>query len=146
MSSNSDPPDSVAPASEATFSQRTEQLAATDLFGRRKYERHEVELEINFGSEHNFYSGFVENLSAGGVFVATYVAKDVGQILDLSISLPGRSKPVTGRGEVRWFRPFNPESDLPAGIGIRFVELDDGGDELIRKFVKRREPLFYDDE
>ena len=48
--------------------------------------------------------------------------------------------------EVRWTRLFNAESDMPPGMGLRFMELSPGSDTAIERFLKEREPLFYDDE
>lgn len=105
--------------------------------------RFQVELDIHYGSEHNFYAGFIENISDGGVFVATYELKDVGDTVALAIYLPDRAMPVTGLGEVRWIRDTHQQNVSP-GMGIRFVELDRGGAAAIEQFVRRREPMFYD--
>ena len=47
---------------------------------------------------------------------------------------------------MRWTRLFNAESDMPPGMGLRFTELSSGADKAIERFLKEREPLFYDDE
>jgi hypothetical protein len=39
---------------------------------RREHSRFHVDLDVTVGSDHNFYAGFAENLSAGGVFIATH--------------------------------------------------------------------------
>ena len=38
---------------------------------RRRDPRYGVELDVTLESDHNFYAGFVENLSVSGIFVAT---------------------------------------------------------------------------
>jgi len=113
---------------------------------KRQHARFDVELDVHFGSEHNFYAGFVENLSVGGVFIATHDLKPLGSIVSVSIFLPGNEIPVTGKGEVRWIRELNVDSDVTPGMGIRFVELEGHGDLLVREFIKRRDPMFFDDE
>src|SRR6478735_6647861 len=55
---------------------------------RREHSRFSVDLDVTIGSDHNFYAGFAENLSAGGVFIATHKLKPVGSKIDLSINLP----------------------------------------------------------
>ena len=114
--------------------------------GRRADARYSVDLDVSIGSEHNFYAGFAENLSSGGVFVATHLLKPVGEEIQFSIHLPEMNAAVTGVGEVRWVREYNERSDLPPGMGIRFLKLDDSAEALIRGFLSRREPLFFDDE
>jgi uncharacterized protein (TIGR02266 family) len=113
---------------------------------RRTAPRFAVELDVSLGSEHNFYAGLAENLSAGGVFVATHLLKPVGAHMELSIHLPGREEPVRGLGEVRWVREYNETSDTPPGMGIRFIELNAADEQAIGRFLQTRDPLFYDDD
>jgi uncharacterized protein (TIGR02266 family) len=113
---------------------------------RRAHPRFRVELEVTFASEHNFYAGLVENLSAGGVFVATHQLKRVGDILELNLKLPGHDAPFVCKGEVRWLRPYNEHSDAQPGMGVRFVEIDPATSAAIERFVRGREPLLYDDD
>lgn len=112
---------------------------------RRNHQRFSVDLDVSLGSEHNFYSGFAENLSVGGVFVATHQIRPVGEKVEVSIHLPDGTE-VRAVGEVRWTRLFNAESDMPPGMGLRFTELNSGADDAIERFLKQREPLFYDDD
>lgn len=113
---------------------------------RRGYHRYHVELDVSLGSEHNFYVGLSENLSMGGVFIATHQLKPVGERLEISIFLPNREEAVRGVGEVRWVREYNERSDMPPGLGLRFVDLDAPSKAAIEQFLKDREPMFYDDE
>src|SRR5262245_6073459 len=83
---------------------------------RREFVRHKVDLDVSLGSDHNFYSGFAENLSAGGVFIATHLLRPVGENVEVCIHLPDGSE-IRGSGEVRWVRVFNADSDTPPGIG-----------------------------
>lgn len=106
---------------------------------RREHERHRVELDVSSGSDHNFYSGFAENLSTAGVFVATHLLKKVGEHVDISIHLAELDKLVQGTGEVCWVREPNERSDMPPGMGIRFVELLPGSAEAIEQFLATRE-------
>lgn len=113
---------------------------------RREHARYKVDLDVSVGSEHNFYSGFAENLSAGGVFVATHLVKPVGERVEISINLAGSASAIRGVGEVRWVREYNAASDTPPGMGIRFIDLEPGAEAQIGGFLATREPLFYDDE
>ncbi|HEY6556652.1 MAG TPA: TIGR02266 family protein [Polyangiaceae bacterium] len=114
--------------------------------GRREYARYSVDLDVSLGSDHNFYAGFAENLSSGGVFVATHLLKPVGEEIQFSIHLPEMNAAITGIGQVRWVREYNERSDLPPGMGISFLKLDGDAEGLIGQFLSRREPLFFDDE
>jgi len=112
---------------------------------RREHSRFSVDLDVTVGSDHNFYAGFAENLSAGGVFIATHKLKPVGSRIELSVNLPD-SVTVQALGEVRWIRVFNEQSDTPPGMGVKFLEIDESCVAAIQSFLSRRDPLFFDDE
>jgi uncharacterized protein (TIGR02266 family) len=105
-----------------------------------------LELSVHAGSRHGFYQGFSDGLSAGGIFVATYVIRPVGEKLDFSIQLQDSSDPITGVCEVRWLREYAEQSEVDPGMGLRFLELSAGGPERIRKFLEQEEPLFFDED
>jgi uncharacterized protein (TIGR02266 family) len=111
---------------------------------RRAHSRYAVELDIGINSDHNFYAGLVENMSAGGVFIATHLRKPIGERLELTIHLPGAEAPVRASGEVRWVREYSADSNVPPGIGVCFIDLDQRSLELVTQFLSCREPLLYD--
>lgn len=113
---------------------------------RRASPRYAVELDVNLGSQHNFYAGFVENMSVGGVFVATHMIKPVGEEVEFAIHLPDNDIVVRGIGEVRWIREYSEQGNMPPGMGVRFVHLEPASAEAIEVFLSQREPLFFDDE
>ena len=136
---------------EAEFSTLHEQTHESDNdeaanSQRRRHPRFKVELDVSLGSDHNFYVGFVENLSTGGVFIATHMLKAVGEVFELTVHLPNSSFAVKGVGEVRWIREYSERSNVPPGMGIRFIQLDDESRVLIEDFLSKREPMFYDED
>jgi uncharacterized protein (TIGR02266 family) len=112
---------------------------------RREHSRFSVDLDVTVGSDHNFYAGFAENLSAGGVFVATHKMKPVGSKFELCINLPDGVQ-LRALGEVRWIRVFNETSDMPPGMGVRFLDISPEAVAAIDHFLARRDPLFFDDD
>jgi uncharacterized protein (TIGR02266 family) len=131
------------PREEATFSTKQDSFAPDN---RRRASRYSVDLDVTMSSDHNFYAGFAENISSGGLFVATYVRRPKGDRMEIVLNLPGHPEPIRAIGEVRWVREFSERSNVPPGLGVRFVELPDGAAAAIDRFLKDREPLFYDDE
>ncbi len=117
-----------------------------DATGRREYSRFSVELDVSVSSEHNFYAGFVENMSVGGLFIATHQLKPVGESVEFSVTLPGSDEPIRGSGEVRWLRTYSETSDASPGMGIRFNAIDSASVKRIEEFLAQREPLFYDED
>jgi uncharacterized protein (TIGR02266 family) len=104
--------------------------------------RQVIEIEVGISSQSNFYVGFTENLSASGVFVATYAAKPIGARVDVMLGFPnGEQAKLTG--VVRWLREAT--SDGWPGMGVQFETLTPEDESRIRKFLSLRDPLFYDD-
>jgi uncharacterized protein (TIGR02266 family) len=112
--------------------------------GRRAHERAPLEVEVTIESDHNFFNGFSENVSEGGLFVATHMPLPVGRTLEVEFTLPDVSRKLHVTCVVCWIRPYGETIDLPAGMGVRFVDLAPADADLIAAFVRRREPIFYD--
>jgi uncharacterized protein (TIGR02266 family) len=113
---------------------------------RRQHPRHNVELEVTMESETNFYMGLTENISEGGLFMATHVLKPLGTQVEVSFKLPEISEPIKVTGTVRWVREYSDTSDASPGIGIRFDHLNTSHYEQIHRFLAARDPLFYDED
>ena len=113
---------------------------------RRQHPRHNVELEVTMESETNFYMGLTENLSEGGLFIATHVLKPLGTQIEVSFKLPDVPEPIKVTGTVRWLREYSPTSDTSPGLGVRFEHIDAEQTEQIRRFLAARDPLFYDED
>lgn len=74
---------------------------------------------VSFEVDSCFYVGLTENLSEGGVFVATRAVRGVGSRIDLGILLP-EDEPLRARGTVVWQRPAGQTKGAMPGMGIRF--------------------------
>lgn len=112
---------------------------------RRGHDRASLSLEVTLEGDHNFFTGFTENISEGGLFVATHMPRKVGERLVVQVTLPGASVAVRAECEVRWLRLFSETSDAPPGMGLRFLSLSDGDRREITEFVSRRTPMFWDE-
>jgi uncharacterized protein (TIGR02266 family) len=101
--------------------------------------------EITLGSDSNFFTGFTNDVSEGGVFVATVNLLPIGTQIDLAFTLPGGAC-IEGRGEVRWLREHDERNlDAFAGMGIRFVNLETAALGAITRFMAERDPMFFPD-
>ncbi len=111
---------------------------------KRTSPRVEVEVEVAMHTEHNFYTGISENLSEGGVFIATYDNLPVGTQMDITINLPS-CPPIHAQGTVRWVREYHKfTEDLSPGVGVQFQNLPEKDQALIKDFLRRRAPLLYE--
>jgi uncharacterized protein (TIGR02266 family) len=131
-----------APIEEALADPAPIEEAPPEAPSIRVEARWDVELEVDVFSDSNFYLGFTENLSGGGVFVATYMVRPIGTVLDLRIRLAGDDQPLHVRGAVRWIRTAG--GDSWPGMGICFEGLSSVDDARVRDFLKTREPIFFD--
>jgi uncharacterized protein (TIGR02266 family) len=112
---------------------------------RRAYKRIELAVDIDFIGQDNFYTGFTEDISEGGLFVATYELKPLGTEFDLVFSLPDGYE-VKARAVVRWLRdPHNITEDSHPGMGLQFTEVSPEHRRAIESFTRQREPIFYAD-
>lgn len=116
------------------------QAAAAGAKGR-------YEAELGAHSATNFYKGLSGNdvVDSGGIFIATYNIPPVGQELSIKVSMPGGYE-FEAVGVVRWTRD-SPQSgaDSSPGFGAQFTQISPDARQLVYRYVRNREPLFYDD-
>ncbi|HEY3497187.1 MAG TPA: TIGR02266 family protein [Polyangiaceae bacterium] len=108
---------------------------------RRENERRACAIELEFSADSHFFAGLSEDISEGGLFVATYERLPIGTRLALSFEL--QDGLVEARGEVRWVRGTETSGGWP-GLGIAFMELSPEASERIARYCARCPPLYVD--
>lgn len=111
---------------------------------QREHTRLVLGTVVNFGEdEHVFYTGFSENISEGGLFVATYAFQPrIGERFRLNFSLPHQT-PIEVVGEVVWIRIYSPNNpNLSPGFGCRFLHISDTDKNDINAFIQQQGALF----
>lgn len=112
---------------------------------RRKSLRLTIETDVGFQTESNFYTGLTQDISEGGLFLATYELQPIGTKMAVSFSLPDGHF-VSCVGVVRWIREYNEMTpDIHPGIGLQFTELQAEDKQAVEGFLHRRPALFYED-
>lgn len=107
--------------------------------------RLDVEANVGASSETNFYVGFSGEIAEGGVFVATYTTLEVGQLVNVTVTLPGGYE-FRVPGQVHFVRdPMDMSDESEPGMGVKFEQLSGEHRELILRFVRKRAPMFFDD-
>ncbi|MBI4846943.1 MAG: PilZ domain-containing protein [Candidatus Omnitrophica bacterium] len=71
----------------------------------------------------NIESTKAENISAGGLRIATDSSLDVGSKIDIEVDIPGAGNPYYAIGEVVWLKEKKMSSDKKFDMGIRFVRI-----------------------
>ncbi|HOW51985.1 MAG TPA: PilZ domain-containing protein [bacterium] len=112
------------------------------MIDKRKSPRIELELSVSFAVSsdvpHNFFPGIMQDISTGGIFLATKQMLPIGTRLRLSFIIDNRQ--ISGHAEVRWLR--QPSPSLPAGIdpgmGLLFLDLSADDRETIEFYIRQQ--------
>lgn len=123
------------------------EVARDEWTDRRSSPRVVLKTTVSFSSDSNFYTGFLDNISEGGIFIATHNEMPIGSHVSIEFTMPDQEEPISLVGEVRWLRTYDPNHDAaPPGLGLRFIDLTPEAKRRIETFVSRRGTLFYDDD
>lgn len=108
----------------------------------------ELHTEVGLFSDSNFYTGLTQDISSGGVFVATHQLHHVGQHVTVHLTLPGIEQKIVVESEVRWVREISAlqGSHGTTGMGLRFLSLSAQAKAAISDFIDKRDSIFHDDE
>jgi Tfp pilus assembly protein PilZ len=103
-----------------------------------------IDVELGIHSASNFYKGLSGNdvIEHGGIFVATYKSLKMGASVNLRVLLPGDYE-FNAIGVVQWTRAAGDGSE--PGFGARFTQITPEGRQLVYRYARNREPMFYDD-
>jgi type IV pilus assembly protein PilZ len=115
--------------------QRAIPLDAPDAPERRRAERADLVVRVDYQTVDELFSEFARNINEGGLFVETETPHPPGTRVDLQFKLPGNDEPVQVRGSV--VRVAEGTADDPSGMGILFDELDARTRQRINDLVRR---------
>ena len=117
-----------------------------DTDERRESTRRSVRVGVTLTSDSNLYVGFTDNISEGGLFVATHEILEIGEEVRLSFELPDSDDRIEVDGEVRWHREVSDaEQGIYPGYGVQFTGLSDEDKTKLQRFLEQREPMFHPD-
>lgn len=123
-------------------------MADSKRADQRKAPRVDYEVEVDVASEDNFFTGFIQNISSGGLFIHTHDPLPIGRELNVRFTVPTIPGPITARAVVRWVRPYASHApDSVPGMGVQFLDILPGeAVRAINEFIeKRREPEFFEE-
>ena len=103
--------------------------------------RLQLRARVHRASADRFYIGLSENMSAGGVFIASECPPAVGEAVDLLDGAAAR--PLRVDGVVRWLRVD--DTGNATGCGVEFTDLDERRRSTIADFLKNApsDPLLH---
>jgi uncharacterized protein (TIGR02266 family) len=98
-----------------------------------------LEREVSFRVPRfeNFVTEYSANISATGIFGRTLEPLEPGTDIALEFKVADDWKLIRGRGRVIWVRSKDEGPETPAGMGIRFLEMDPQSRRLIHWMVDK---------
>jgi len=113
---------------------------------RRMAHELDVKFEVSVDGPHNFFAGLTQDISKGGVFIATHQVYPIGTKMRLAFEIEGEHIEV--EAVVRWVRsPENVFSeDIQPGMGLQFIDPDEKLISAFDKFLEKKEPLLIDED
>ncbi len=106
----------------------------------RRHPRVNLAANVTSESEDNFFMGLSENISEGGVFVASFSPPARGEKVKLRLTVEGHGEVVVS-GVVRWLRVDGDGQET--GCGVEFEALTAEQEAALRDLLAsvHREPL-----
>ena len=96
--------------------------------GKREHERKPFLMAVDYSTQDHVYKDFIQNISAGGVFIQTHMPFSVGQEVSLTFPLPNYQKHIKIIGEV--------VRSSPQGVGVKFKMADQDQKAIIKSLLE----------
>lgn len=112
--------------------------------GARQHPRVEAQLELRFNHHQDFFREYTENLSQGGLFVATERVFERDTILVIEMTIPDIAKQLTINGRVVYQLDAERAAALGqrAGVGLELIDVDPETREIFADYVRRIERYY----
>ena len=98
------------------------------LKGKRKHHRKPFFMVVDYATQDRGYRDFIQNISAGGVFIETQMPFSAGQEVSLTFPLPNYQKYIKISGDVVW--------TSAQGIGVTFKIVSQDQDAMIKSLLE----------
>jgi Tfp pilus assembly protein PilZ len=89
-----------------------------------------VRLHLKCPDAEDFVERFAPNVTRGGIFLPTRVAREVGATIRFEIALLDDRVVFAGEGVVTWAKP--------KGMGVKFTTLDPATEPILERLLSRR--------
>jgi Tfp pilus assembly protein PilZ len=108
---------------------------------RRRFTRVALDAQVQVRLGEGTFESRLKDLSRNGVFILTPETRPIGTGLELSITVTDGGSQVRARGIiVHEVTPKEAAPGRPAGIGVMFLEVQEGED-VLEEIVSNRTPL-----
>ena len=110
---------------------KQEQLLALlnkwDFSGKRKHTRKTCLIAVDYSTPDRFYREFIQNISAGGIYIETREPLSKGEDLSLTFSVPSSEAPIRLTGKIV-------RTDK-SGIAVEFESISKYQEEIISSLL-----------
>jgi type IV pilus assembly protein PilZ len=113
----------------------TVQRSAPHAVERRRWERAELVVRVDYKTVDELFSEFARNINEGGLFVETDSPPALGASVALEFQIPGSDEPIQVMGRV--VRVCDDSHRDGPGMGIEFENLDTQSRDLINELVRQ---------
>ena len=103
---------------------------------RRKISRTSTVIQVNYHTVDSFFRDFADNISAGGIFIATPKPLKPETQLSVEFLIPECNYPIHVKAKVAWSRSV-PSEGQTRGMGVQFDSLSHSAKDKINTIVKR---------
>lgn len=101
---------------------------------RRRFERAEVVVQIEYSTVDDLFSEFTRDINEGGLFIETEDPLALGTTVDLQFLLPGSSDPIKAAAEI--VRLSDGSDGEPVGMAVEFDSLPADARKRINELIR----------
>jgi uncharacterized protein (TIGR02266 family) len=99
-----------------------------------------VRVRLRYPDLDTFVEKYAQNVTRGGIFLATRDPLPVGRVLRFEVLLRQGGPVLSGRGRVTWVKEFNPaEPHRPYGMGVQFLQVDPEARPVLDRLLRRKQ-------
>lgn len=104
-------------------------LKQWDEKGKRDHQRKSCLIAVDYSSQDRFFRDFIQNISAGGVFIETREAFQAGQEIGMTFSIPNSQIPFRIAGEIT--------RTSSKGVAVKFRKVTSYQEEILNSLVDK---------
>lgn len=125
---------SILTAVVVRFKKMIDRISETPM---RTEPRQQKTISLTYKDRKTFVSAVTGNISAKGLFIRTDSPLEKGDSFVLKLQLPDMAEPLMIPCQVAWSRKKGEQAEAgPAGMGVRFGEMNPKDDESLRKYLQ----------
>ena len=94
-------------------------------------------MTVEFNNDRDLYKAYMPFMTNGGLFIKTSQSYNLGDDIELRVSLPDSLEASVVQSQVCWTTPQGSQNGTPPGIGVNFVDDPEQVRNQIEKSIGR---------